>query len=123
MQKCPSCQSPVEAVQDATAELTCSVCGSAFRFEQERTRTIVNDCQQLARFELVEQVGAGAFGVVWKARDPELSRTVAVKIPHPGRVGTSKDTERFLREGRSCASLRHPGIVPVHEVGQQDGIP
>src|SRR5262249_10250664 len=59
----------------------------------------------------------------WKARDTELGRVVAVKIPHHGRLDTARDMERFLREARSSAQLRHPGIVSVHEVGFHGATP
>jgi tetratricopeptide (TPR) repeat protein len=108
---------------NGAATIVCASCGSEFRFEQERTRTVINERQKLGRFELLEQVGAGAFGVVWKVRDPELGRLVAVKIPHRGHLVSSKDVERFLREARSTAQLRHPGIVSVHEVGKVDELP
>jgi eukaryotic-like serine/threonine-protein kinase len=65
---------------------------------------------------LIEQLGFGAFGAVWKARDTQLDRTVAVKIPRKGNL-TPEETEKILREARAAAQLRHPGIVSVHEVG------
>src|SRR5262249_31540133 len=79
--------------------------------------------RKLGRFELIAKVGAGAFGTVYKARDPELERVVAIKVPRAGGLARAEDLERFLREARSVARLRHPGIVPVHAVGQQDGLP
>jgi serine/threonine protein kinase len=79
--------------------------------------------RHLGRFELLDKVGVGAFGTVYKARDPELDRVVAIKIPRTSGLASAEDLNRFLREARSVARLRHPGIVPVHEVGQQDGLP
>src|SRR5207247_2432146 len=75
------------------------------------------------RFELLDAVGGGAFGTVYKARDPELDRIVAIKVPRAGSLATRHDLDRFEREARSVAQLRHPGIVPVHEVGQHEGLP
>src|SRR5207247_614497 len=63
------------------------------------------------------------FGTVYKANDPQLDRTVAIKIPRSGTVPTTADLDRFLREARSVARLRHPSIVPVFEVGEHDGMP
>jgi hypothetical protein len=77
----------------------------------------------LGKFELVQLVGAGAFGSVYKATDRELGRTVAVKIPRPGATGSSGESDRFLREARSVAQLRHPSIVSVYEIGQDSGMP
>ncbi len=121
---CPSCHHEMELAGDATpAEVLCTGCGSSIRIPfsstvgappgQERT---------LGRFELIEQVGAGAFGTVYRARDPELGRVVAVKVPHRG-PGGRPDGERFLREARSVAQLRHASIVALHEVGQHEDLP
>src|SRR5688572_13019984 len=116
VRNCPHCQNPIEVVDGSTGAVGASACASACRFDQERTRTVVSELQRLSRFELLEQVGAGAFGIVWTARGAELGRLVAVKIPHAGKLVSRQETERFLREGRSTAQLRHPGIVSVHEV-------
>jgi hypothetical protein len=77
----------------------------------------------LGKFQLLERVGLGAFGAVWRARDTELGRVVALKIPHAGSLGNQGDLERFHREARAAAQLRHPGIVPVHEVALLEGLP
>src|SRR5262249_5692457 len=79
--------------------------------------------RKLGRFELLTAVGSGAFGTVYKAHDPQLDRTVAVKVPRAGNLPDGRELDRFLREARSAAQLRHPAIVPVHEVGQDDGVP
>jgi thiol-disulfide isomerase/thioredoxin/tetratricopeptide (TPR) repeat protein/tRNA A-37 threonylcarbamoyl transferase component Bud32 len=121
---CPHCQDPI-AVVDSTEKdmILCPTCGSSFRVDSDRTRTCHDQQKQLGKFHLLENVGTGAFGVVWKAQDSELKRLVAIKIPHSGRLMTLKDEERFLREGRSAAQLRHPSIVSVHEVGHHEGLP
>jgi WD40 repeat protein/serine/threonine protein kinase len=79
--------------------------------------------ERLGRFELLRKVGAGAFGVVWQARDTELGRTVAIKTLHSSLVEKPSHRERFFREARAAAQLRHPGIVSVHEVAEIDGLP
>ncbi|HEX6987539.1 MAG TPA: serine/threonine-protein kinase, partial [Planctomycetaceae bacterium] len=71
--------------------------------------------RRFGRFELLEQLGTGGFGAVWKAKDPTLDRVVAVKILHPHRLGAG-GTGMFLREARAAAQLRHPNIVAIHEV-------
>lgn len=70
----------------------------------------------LGRYRLDQVVGKGGFGQVWKGYDPDLRRVVAIKVPRPDRF--SQDQVRaFLQEARRVAQLRHPGIVPVHDVG------
>jgi eukaryotic-like serine/threonine-protein kinase len=79
---------------------------------------------RLGKFELVECLGTGAFGQVFKAIDTELDRPVAVKVLRGGAGASREDIDRFLREARSAARLRHPGIVAIHATGQApDGSP
>ncbi|MFT7643037.1 MAG: serine/threonine protein kinase, partial [Pirellulaceae bacterium] len=73
--------------------------------------------ESLGRFRLINQIGAGGTGVVWRAIDEDLRRDVAIKLPHPGRVA---DPDRFIREARIAAKLQHPHIVRVLEVGRED---
>jgi serine/threonine protein kinase len=68
------------------------------------------------RYEILERIGEGGMGVVYLARDRELEREVALKVlrtPDP----SSDERDRILREARILASLEHPGIAPVHDVG------
>lgn len=71
----------------------------------------------IGRFQVLELLGQGAFGRVYKARDPKLERQVAIKVPLRGALN-AEETERFLREAQAAASIQHPNICPVHEVGQ-----
>jgi serine/threonine protein kinase len=73
--------------------------------------------QRLGRFELTRVLGHGAFGTVYKARDVELDRTVAIKDPRACNVAGTQELDRFLCEARSTAQLRHPSLVTAHEVG------
>jgi serine/threonine-protein kinase len=70
------------------------------------------------RFELIEKLGSGAAGDVWKARDVRLQRLVALKIPRSQALG-EEELHRFLREARAAARLRHPNIVGVLEAGRE----
>jgi serine/threonine protein kinase len=122
---CPHCHSPIELVAPpAPDEVLCPSCGSSFRLERGTTTSGgAGPPRRLGRFELLTVVGSGAFGTVYRARDPNLDREVAVKVPRAGNLADGQDLDRFLREARSVAQLRHPSIVPVHEVGQEDGLP
>src|SRR3954469_24917148 len=108
---CPHCQGPIEVVDlRATAEVTCASCGSTVRLQPDATPSWKSDRGMIGPFELIEEVGSGAFGTVYKARDPRLGRTVAVKVPRAGNLPDVADRDRFLREARSVAQLRHPAI-------------
>src|SRR5690606_22337492 len=72
----------------------------------------------LDRFEILNLLGQGAFGAVYLAYDPHLDRKVAIKVAKTGVLAGKEDVDRFMREARSAAQLRHPNIVPVYEVGQ-----
>src|SRR5262245_4797363 len=77
----------------------------------------------LGRYRITARLGAGGFGVVYKAHDDDLQRDVAVKVPHGHRIVTAADVEALLAEARILATLDHPGIVPVHDVGRTaDGL-
>jgi len=119
--RCPHCSNPVELLADTPYEVVdCSTCGSAFSLVErsEASRSAVT-LKKIDRFELVSRLGIGGFGTVWKARDTDLDRIVAVKIPRHGQL-TAREIENFYREARTAAQLRHPNIVPVHEVGIED---
>jgi serine/threonine protein kinase len=72
---------------------------------------------QVGRFQVRAWLGAGAFGAVYRAYDPQLEREVALKVPHPGSLDSPTAAERFLREAKAAARLHHAHIVPVHEAG------
>jgi serine/threonine protein kinase len=77
----------------------------------------------LDRFELQSELGVGSFGYVFKARDPHLDRVVALKVQRAGGFASQEEIERFLREARSAARLKHPSIVSLYDTGQtSDGI-
>ena len=73
--------------------------------------------QRIQQFVLLERLGQGGFGTVWKAHDASLRRIVAVKMPLAGEL-TDDELRRFIREGQAAAQLNHPNILPVYEVGR-----
>jgi tRNA A-37 threonylcarbamoyl transferase component Bud32 len=75
---------------------------------------------RVGRFEMLAELGVGSFGYVFRARDTELDRIVAVKFQRAGRIADAEEVERFHREARSAAQLKHPGIVSLYETGQTE---
>lgn len=78
---------------------------------------------QLGEFELLERLGGGGMGVVFRARQASLGRDVALKVIRPEQLFFPRARERFRREAEAVARLQHPGIVPIYSVGEERGVP
>src|SRR5262249_50832597 len=74
----------------------------------------------IGRYRVERLLGKGGFGLVYLARDEQLARAVAVKVPHPHLLG---EAEAYLAEARTVANLDHPNIVPVYDVGGTEHFP
>jgi len=77
----------------------------------------------LGEYELIEELGHGGMGVVYRARQTKLGRDVAVKMILRGQLATAQDRRRFFIEAEATAKLNHPNIVPLYEVGEIEGRP
>ena len=77
--------------------------------------------EQIGQYEILEILGEGGAGVVYRARQLGIDRTVAIKVLRAGRFATNEEVRRFRAEAEMVARLDHPAIVPVHEVGEQQG--
>lgn len=121
--RCPNCRNALPLEDDPSLAAVpaggirdhpCPHCGS--RWTVVATPSDVLEPQRtVGRFQLQKLLGTGTFGIVWQARDPELDRIVALKVPRKTHLDPL-EAEQFLREARTAGQLRHPHIVPVHEV-------
>ena len=74
--------------------------------------------KRFASYELLEELGRGGMGVVYRARHTETHRVVALKMLSPALLGASREVQRFRVEVEAASRLEHPGILPVYEFGE-----
>ena len=125
--RCPECSGYFETLiksQDETQQISCSSCGYEFDLQGRITDPVpgmLRAGMNLGRFRLDERIGCGGFGLVFKAYDPELRRTIAIKVPRFGELEES-EKDRFIREAQTASHVRHSNIVAIYEAGQIDGL-
>ncbi|HEY8961583.1 MAG TPA: protein kinase [Luteolibacter sp.] len=128
---CPECGKPVPA--DSPHQL----CPACLMGQALASRTLVEEhhdvdapaplspeeiAEKFPQFEIIECLGRGGMGSVYKARQKSLDRWVAIKILAPEREGRERFAERFAREAQTLARLSHPHIVTIHDFGQTGGL-
>src|SRR5512137_1740361 len=76
----------------------------------------------LSHYQVLEKLGEGGMGVVYKARDTHLDRLVAIKVLPPEKVADPERKRRFVQEAKAASALNHPNIIHIYDIDQQDGV-
>jgi serine/threonine-protein kinase len=76
----------------------------------------------IGNYEILDEIGRGGMGIVFRARHRDLHRVVALKVIRSGEFASAEETARFRAETEACARLQHPNIVPIYDVGEQAGL-
>src|SRR5580698_8428234 len=78
--------------------------------------------RNIAHYEILDTLGQGGMGAVYKARDTQLDRIVALKVLTPDKVANSERKLRFIQEAKAASALNHPNIVTIYNIGNEDGV-
>ncbi|MGE3804580.1 MAG: protein kinase [Gemmataceae bacterium] len=119
--RCPHCQKMVERPENGA----CPRCGAAWLDQTAPGPPQTNDDipERVGRYQLTSRIGTGGFALVYRGRDTDLGRVVAIKILQPKFISSPESLRSFLEEARILASLEYPGIVPIYDIGtSSDGL-
>ena len=119
----PQCRKPI-TLDGANGTSKCPSCGTAYRPPAPAVKRPGEEMPaSIGKYKISRELGRGAFGIVYQGLDESLDREVAIKVLNETALGSAKVVERFMREAKVMANMRHTHIVPVFELGKHGACP